>query len=63
MLRSFSNFFSSVFSSNVHATDGDDKTCLHYASQSKTMLAQSVVSCLIDQGSEMGKHYTVKLPT
>ncbi|XP_041365735.1 uncharacterized protein LOC121380819 [Gigantopelta aegis] len=38
---------------DVHATDGDDKTCLHHASQSKATLAQAIVSCLISRGSEM----------
>lgn len=40
--------------SNIHASDSDEKTCLHHASHSRATLAQSLVDVLIREGSELG---------
>ncbi|XP_046371744.2 uncharacterized protein LOC124145836 [Haliotis rufescens] len=38
---------------NIHASDCDEKTCLHHASHSRATLAQSLVDVLIREGSEL----------
>ncbi|XP_021359609.1 uncharacterized protein LOC110454439 [Mizuhopecten yessoensis] len=38
---------------DIHAVDDDGKTCLHYASQSKASLAQTVVQALITGGPDI----------
>ncbi|XP_069131824.1 uncharacterized protein [Argopecten irradians] len=38
---------------DIHAVDEDGKTCLHYASQSKASLAQTVVQALITGGPDI----------
>ena len=40
---------------DIHATDGDGKTCLHHASQSKAGLANSVVCTIVAHRPDMGK--------
>ena len=39
---------------DLHATDGDGKTCLHHASSSKAHIAQNVVSAIIAGGPNLG---------
>lgn len=41
--------------SDIHAIDGDGKTCLHYASQSKAIIAPTVVQTIITAGPDMGQ--------
>ncbi|KAK3101844.1 hypothetical protein FSP39_006765 [Pinctada imbricata] len=40
---------------NIHASDGDDKSCLHYAVQSKATQASLVVQTILSAGPNLGK--------
>ncbi|XP_046544586.1 LOW QUALITY PROTEIN: uncharacterized protein LOC124254780 [Haliotis rubra] len=42
-----------AYRADIHASDSDEKTCLHYASHSRATLAQSLVDVLIREGSEL----------
>ena len=42
-------------------TDGDGKTCLHHAAQSKALIAQNVVSTIISGGPDLGNLKEINL--
>ena len=55
----FSDCFTDSLHRDIHVTDNDGRSSLHYASQSRAIMADKLVSALISGGMDVGECFII----